>query len=87
MLSKNVFGLAAHAIIEQFMYAKMPPYLKKSINEDHLENGTFEQIVTHLAEELELNGLDSSWKATNKHCDPTCHKLECRKTQTNLPPL
>ena len=31
-LAKNAFGLAAHAIIEQFIYAKMPPHLKKSIN-------------------------------------------------------
>ena len=28
-LAKDVFGIAAHAIIEQFIYAKMPPHLKK----------------------------------------------------------
>ena len=57
-LAKEAFGIAAHAIIEQFIYAKMPPHLKKSINEAHLENGTYEQIVTHLEKELELNGLE-----------------------------
>ena len=37
----------------------MPLHLKKSINQAHLENGTYEQIVTHLERELELNGLEA----------------------------
>ena len=37
----------------------MPPNLKKSINQAHLENDTYEQIVTHLESELELNGLEA----------------------------
>ena len=45
-------------MIEQFIYAKMPPHLKKSINQAHLENRTYEQIVTHLKRELELNSLE-----------------------------
>ena len=28
-LAKDAFGIAAHAIIEQFIYAKIPPHLKK----------------------------------------------------------
>ena len=28
-LAKDAFGIAAHAIIEQFIYAKRPPHLKK----------------------------------------------------------
>ena len=28
-LAKNAFGVAARAIIEQFIYAKMPPHLKR----------------------------------------------------------
>ena len=44
-LAKDAFGVAAQAIIEQFTYAKMPPHLKKSINQAHLENGTYKQIV------------------------------------------
>ena len=47
-LAKDSFGIAAHAIFEQFMYAKMPPHLKKSINQAQLENGAYEYIVTHL---------------------------------------
>ena len=57
-LAKDAFGVAAQAIIEQFIYAKMPPHLKKSKNQAHLENGTYEQIVTHLEKELELNSLE-----------------------------
>ena len=57
-LANDAFGVAAQAIIDQFIYAKMPPHLKKSINQAHLENGTYEQIVTHLEKELELNSLE-----------------------------
>ena len=57
-LAKDAFGVAAQAIIDQFIYAKMPPHLKKSINQAHLENGRYEQIVTHLERELELNSLE-----------------------------
>ena len=88
-LAKDAFGIAAHAIIEQFIYAKMPPHLKKSINQAHLEIGTYEQIVTHLERELELNGLEApdelpinnvSQQPTNNNSDkpkPTCH--HCKK--------
>ena len=88
-LAKDAFGIAAHAIIEKFIYAKMPPHLKKSINQAYLENGTFEQIVTHLEWELELNGLEVpaelqintvSQQPTNTNADrpkPTCH--HCKK--------
>ena len=58
-LEKDAFGVAAQDIIEQFIYAKMPAHLKKLINQAHLENGTYEQIVSHLEKELELNGLEA----------------------------
>ena len=89
-LAKDAFGIAAHAIIEQFIYAKIPPDLKKSINQAHPENGTYEQIVTHLEKESELNGLEApeelqintvSQQFTNANADiskPTCH--QCGKT-------
>ena len=88
-LATEAFGTAAHAIIEQFIYAKKPPHLKKSINQAHLENGTYEQIVTHLERELELNGLEApdelqintvSHNTVNANADttkPTCHY--CKK--------
>ena len=67
----------------------MPPRLKKSISQAHLENGTNEQIVTHLERELELNGLEApdelqintvSHNTANANADrpkPTCH--HCKK--------
>ena len=56
-LAKDAFGVAAQAVIEQVIYAKMPPQLKKLLNQAHLENGTYEQIVTHLEKELKLKSL------------------------------
>ena len=88
-LAKNIFRIAAHAIIEQFIYAKMPPHLKKLMNQALLENGTYEQTVTHLKRELELNGLKApddlqintvSHNTANTNADrpkPTCH--HCKK--------
>ena len=58
-LAKDNFVVAAQQIIEQFIYVKMPPHLKKLINQAHLENGTYEQIVIHLEKELELNSLEA----------------------------
>ena len=58
-LVKNAFGVSAQVIIEQFIDAKMPPHLKSSINQAHLENGTSEKIVSHLETDLELNGLEA----------------------------
>ena len=88
-LAKDAFGVAAQAIIEQFIYAKMPPHLKKAINQAHLENGTNEHIVSHLERELELNGLEApdemqlnavmqqdTQQNTGKP-KPTCH--HCKK--------
>ena len=88
-LAKDAFGVAAQAIMGQFIYAKMAPHLKKSINQAHLENCTYEQIVSHLERELELNGLEAPDKmpmntvtqqATQKNPNkprPTCH--HCKK--------
>ena len=88
-LAKDAFGVAAQAIIEQFIYAKMPPHLKKSINQAHLENGTYEQIVSHLERELELNVLEApdemqlntviqqDIQQNSEKPKPTCH--HCKK--------
>ena len=59
----------------------MPPHLKKSLNQAHLENGTYEQIVTHLQRELELNGLEAPDELpinnVSQQPKPTCH--HCKK--------
>ena len=64
----------------------MPLHLK-SITQAHLENGTFEQIVTHPERELDLNGLEAelqinyvNQQLTNTNADKpklTCH--HCKK--------
>ena len=46
-------------MIENLLYAKMPPHLKKFIIQAYLENGTNDQIVKHLEREMELNGLEA----------------------------
>ena len=87
-LAKDALGVAAQAIIEQFIYAKIPAHLKKLINQAQLENGTYEQIVSHLERELELNGLEAPdeipintvtqqapQQNSNKH-KPTCHHFK-----------
>ena len=88
-LAKDAFRIAAHAIFEQFKYTKMPPHLKKSKNQAHLDNGKNEQIVTHLESELELNGLEApdelqiktvchnTANANAERPKPTCH--HCKK--------
>ena len=57
--AEKALGEAAPQKIESLIYAKMPPHLKKSINQAYLENGTYEQIVRHLKREMELNGLEA----------------------------
>ena len=69
-LANDTFRIAAHAIIEQLIYAKMPLHImKESIKQALLENDTFEQIVTHLERELQLKGLEAPDKL-KKHCEP-----------------
>ena len=83
-LAKDAFGVAAQDITEQFIYAKMPPHLKISINQAHM-NSTYEQIVSHLERELELNGLeapdevqlDTVTQQNSEKPKPTCH--HCKK--------
>ena len=87
-LAKDAFGVAAQAIIKQFIYAKMHPHLK-SINQAHLENSTYEQIVSHFGRELELHGLEApdemqlntviqqDAQQNSEKPKPTCH--QCKK--------
>ena len=84
-LPNDAFGVAAQVIIEKFIYAKLPPDLKKSINQGQLENDTNEQIVSRLESELELNSLQApgevqmntvTQQATQQNSEkpkPTCH--------------
>ena len=57
-LKKDAIRIAVRAIIEQFIHAKMPAHLRKTIKQALLENGTFEQMVTHLQWEIKPNDLE-----------------------------
>ena len=86
-LAKDVSWIAAHAIIEQFIHAKMPPCLRKPLNQARVKNSTY---VTHLGKYLEMNCLEAldelqvntrSQHGTNTKADRhrlTCHC--CKKT-------
>ena len=88
-LAKDAFGVAVQAIVEHFIYAKMRLHLKKSVNQAQLEIGTYEQSVSHLEKDLELNGLEApdempvntvTQEAPQQNSDkpkPTCH--QCKK--------
>ena len=92
-LAKDAFGVAAQHFIEQSIYAKLPPHLKKLINQAHLEYGTYELIVSHLEKEVELKGLEApdelqintvTQQATQQNSEkpkPTC--LRCKKPRHN----
>ena len=56
--AEKAFGEHAQAMIDSLLYAKLPPKLKRSVNMARLENAAYEEIVTHLERELELNGLE-----------------------------
>ena len=58
--AEKAFGDNAQHMIDSLLYAKLPPKLKRSVNMARLENGTYDEIVTHLERELELNGLEDS---------------------------
>ena len=56
--AKQAFGENAHAKIDSLHYAKLPPKLKGSVNMARHENATYEERLTHLERDLELNGLE-----------------------------
>ena len=58
--AEKAFGENAYQMRENLLYAKMPPHLKKSINQAYLKNVTYDQIVKHLEREMELNGLEAN---------------------------
>ena len=70
--AEKAFGENAQAMIDSLLYAKLPPKLKRFVNMARLENATYEEIVTHLERELELNGLSPRGgrhsSTNNVHC-------------------
>ena len=92
--AEKTFGDIASQIIESLLYAKLPPHLKRSINQAYLENGTYEQIVRHLERGMELNGLElddtgiqTQMTAINKQAEdkPTQQKTATTKKMQQTP--
>ena len=57
--AERAFGDNTEHMIDSLLYAKLPPHLKRSLNLAYLENGTYDQIITHLERELENSGLEN----------------------------
>ena len=72
-------------MIENLLYDKMPPHLKKSINQAYLENGSYDQIVKHLEREMELNGLEADEALVKTQMTVT--KKEQNTEKTNKKPV
>ena len=62
--AERAFGDNAQHMIDNLLYAKLPPHLKRSLNLAYLENGTYDQIVAHLERKLELSGLENNGELT-----------------------
>ena len=62
--AERAFGDNAQHMIDNLLYAKLPPHLKRSLNLAYLENGTYNQIVAYLERELELSGLENDGELT-----------------------
>ena len=62
--AQKAFGDNDQHMIDSLLYAKLPPYLKWSLNLAYLKNGTYDQIVAHFERELELSGLENNGELT-----------------------
>ena len=62
--AERAFGDNTQHMIDNLLYAKLPPHLKRSLNLAYLENGTYNRIVAHLERELELSGLENDGELT-----------------------
>ena len=58
--AEKAFGDNAQKIIDNLLYAKLPPKLKRSANIARLENGSYDEIVAYLERESELNAFEES---------------------------
>ena len=56
-LAQEASGEDAPRFIETSFYAKMPPHIKRVLNQARLETESYETMVQHLEKDMELNGL------------------------------
>ena len=81
--AEKAFGDIANQMIENLLFAKMPPHLKKAINQDYLKNGSYDQIVKHLEREMELNGLEADEHSVKTQMTVTKKKQNAEKATKN----
>ena len=62
--AEREFGENAQHMIDSLIYAKLPPHIKRSLNVVYLENGTDDQFVSHLENELELSGMENDGQSS-----------------------
>ena len=62
--AERAFGDNAQHMIDNLLYAKLPPHLKRSFNLAYQKNVTYDQKVAHLEKELELSGLENDGELT-----------------------
>ena len=55
-----MIGENAQSMTDSWLHAKLQPKLKRPVNNVRLENGTYEQIVAHLGQEIKFNALQES---------------------------
>ena len=79
--AERTFGDNAQHMIDNLLYAKLPPHLKRSLNLAYLETGTYDQIVAHLETELELSGLEKDGKMTTPTMTAVPPNDDQQKTQ------
>ena len=80
-LAKDAFGVATQAIIEQFIYAKMPPHLKKSITRSIKNQVTIKTSVVNSSErktkhEITRIVTTTTMEALKLTLTPTTTKLQ-----------
>ena len=56
-LAQEAYGDDTPQFTETSFYAKLPPHLKRVLNQARLEAETYDTMVQHLEREMELNGL------------------------------
>ena len=59
-VDKDAFEIAAHEIIVQIKYAKLPSHSKKPRDHVHLGNGTYENFSHKMKNKSELKSFGSS---------------------------
>ena len=86
-LVKDAFVIVVQAMFELFIKAMMPPYLSNSINQAHLEKGTYEHFVSYLEREIEFNGLEAPGELHLNTVTQQATKSNPMKTQVDMSPL